>query len=243
MIAFLTSSPTGPLDGSRPVDGLDRKNFFVENLQKCWKDNARCLMIAASPDAFEANDEMRAFFENAVKKAGLSVSEFALLDRRNERMTREELHGFDVIFLGGGHVPTQNRFFHEIGLRENLEGYGGMFIGISAGSMNYADTVYAQPELEGESVSPEYVRFLQGLGLTKTMILPHYQMVKDWYLDGRKLYDEITFEDSCGREFLVLTDGSYLLIEDGKESVWGEAYRISDGRIGCICEENGSQSW
>ena len=32
MILFLTSSPTGPLDGSSLVDGLDEKNCFVENL-------------------------------------------------------------------------------------------------------------------------------------------------------------------------------------------------------------------
>ena len=29
MVIFLTSSPTGPLDGSRKVNGLDKKNYFV----------------------------------------------------------------------------------------------------------------------------------------------------------------------------------------------------------------------
>lgn len=243
MIAFLTSSPTGPLDGSRPVDGLDRKNFFVENLKRYWKTDARCLMIAASPDAFAQNEEMTAFFEAAVKKADLSVSAFDLLDRRNADFSIEELQAYDVIFMGGGHVPTQNRFFEEIGLRNKMSGYDGMVIGISAGTMNCADRVYAQPELSGEAVNPEYVRFLKGLGITQTMILPHYQMVKDWYLDGMKLYEDITYADSWGREFLVLTDGSYLLLENGKETVWGEAYRIADGKIGLFCEENCSQSW
>lgn len=40
--------------------------------------------------------------------------------------------------------------------------------------MNRAREVYAQPELEGESVDTEYQRFLDGLGLTELMILPHY---------------------------------------------------------------------
>ena len=35
---FLTSSPTGPLDGRRPVEGLDEMNDFVVNLKKYWKD-------------------------------------------------------------------------------------------------------------------------------------------------------------------------------------------------------------
>jgi len=56
MLVFLTSSPTGPLDGSRKVTGLDKKNYFVENLRKYWKPGAKNLMITATPDAYEQND-------------------------------------------------------------------------------------------------------------------------------------------------------------------------------------------
>lgn len=243
MITFLTSSPSGPLDGSRQVNGLDEKNSFVKNLKSCWKENARCLMITSSPSAYERNDEMTSFFEEAVRKAGLSVSEFGLWDGRMTEFSETELHSYDVIFLGGGHVPTQNQFFRRIGLREKIQGFAGLVVGISAGTMNSADTVYAQPELEGESVDPGYIRFLTGLGLTETMILPHYQIVKDTVLDGKRLYEEITYGDSYGREFLVLPDGSYLLIKDGQESVWGEAYRISDGKISGICGDECCIEW
>lgn len=243
MITFLTSSPSGPLDGSRLVDGLDEKNSFVKNLKKYWKGNARCLMIAAAPSSHEQNDEMTAFFRAAVEKAGLTAAVFDLWDDRSEDVSKETLHSYDVVFLGGGHVPTQNQFFHRIGLKENIQDFEGIVIGISAGTMNTADTVYAQPELEGESVNPAYFRFLRGLGLTKTMILPHYQMVKDFVLDGRRLYEDITYADSYGRRFLVLLDGSYLLIKDGIETVWGEAYQISDGEISRVCEDGCSVEW
>lgn len=237
MIVFLTSSPTGPLDGSRPVDGLDWKNYFVENLRKYWKMDARCLMIAASPDEWERNDEMIGFFGNAVRKSGLDWSAFDLVDSRNGQISREFLHSYDVIFLGGGHVPTENRFFQELGLRSLMEGYEGIVIGISAGTMNSADVVYCQPELEGEAADPNFARYLTGLGLTRTMILPHYQMVKDYWLDGQRLYEDITYGDSFGKQFLVLPDGSYLLIADGRETVWGEAWVISDGKLQKICED------
>lgn len=49
MIVFLTSSPTGPLDHSRAVDGLDDKNKFVENLRKYWKEEMKTLYITAMP--------------------------------------------------------------------------------------------------------------------------------------------------------------------------------------------------
>ncbi len=237
MIIFLTSSPSGPLDGSRKVNGLDEKNHFTEKLKACWTPDARCLMIAASPEAYGQNEEMTAFFGVAVKQAGLTVSAFDLWDARTEDTSAKVLHSYDAVFLGDGHVPTQNRFFRELGLREKMQGFSGIVVGISAGTMNSADTVYAQPELPGESVDPAYERFIPGLGLTETMILPHYQMVKDDELDGKRLYEEITYQDSFGRRFLALPDGSYLLIQDGVETVWGEAYQIADGKIRQICTE------
>ncbi|MDO4298025.1 MAG: Type 1 glutamine amidotransferase-like domain-containing protein [Lachnospiraceae bacterium] len=243
MILFLTSSPTGSLDGSRRVDGLDEKNCFVENLRKYWKKDARCLMITAAPREYDRNDEMTDFFCEAVGKAGLTLRAFDLWDARTEDVSGAVLHSYDVVFLGGGHVPTQNQFFAQISLREKMREFSGIVIGISAGTMNSADTVYAQPELPGESADPAYIRFLPGLGLTETMILPHYQMVKDNELDGKRLYEDITYGDSYGRKFLVLPDGSYLLREDGQETVWGEAYEISDGILRKICEDGHKKIW
>lgn len=239
-IIFLTSSPSGPLDQSRYVDGLDEMNGFVEKLRALWPQDARCLMITASPDAFEQNDEMTGFFRYAVEKAGLSVSAFDLLDRRTPDISSETLLSYQVIFLGGGHVPTQNAYFHQLQLREKLVNYSGILIGISAGTMNCADEVYSQPEEPGEASDPGYQRFLTGLGLTKTQILPHYQMVKDFRLDGQRLFEDITYGDSYGRHFLALPDGSYLLSIDGQETVYGEAYVVADGGIRKICETDQS---
>lgn len=243
MTIFLTSSPTGPLDGSRIVNGLDKKNQFADKLKSLWQPNAKCLMITAFPDNDEENDEMLQFFRNTLEKEEFSYEVFDIWDGRTSDYSEQVLKSYDVIWLGGGHVPTENTFFQQIQLKEKLAGFKGMIIGISAGTMNSAETVYAQPELEGEAINPDYQRFLPGLGLTKTSILPHYQMIKDTRLDGMRLFEDITYGDSMGRRFLALPDGSYLLIEDGKESVYGEAYVIADGRLEKICEENQTVIW
>lgn len=227
---FLTSSPTGDLDGRYQVDGFDERNDFRENLRAVWPDNARCLMITAAPDAYEQNDEMTDFFANAVIKSGMTLACMDLWDNRTTDFSEECLHSYQVIFLGGGHVPTQNTFFTDIHLREKIQDFEGIIIGISAGTMNSADVVYAQPELPGEAIDSDYQKFLEGLNLTKTMILPHYQMVKDNMLDGRRLYEDITYGDSMGREFLALPDGSYVMSRDGRETIHGEAWYIRDGR-------------
>ena len=55
--------------------------------------------------------------------------------------------------------------------------------------------------------------------------------------------EEITFEDSFGKKFLVLVDGSYLMIENGSEIVYGEAYAIADGHMWKLCNEGESVIW
>ena len=188
-------------------------------------------MITAFPDNDAANDEMRGFFENAFASRGLTSSVFHIWDGRTADYSKETLHSYDMIILGGGHVPTQNAFFHKISLREKMEGFDGMVIGISAGTMNSADEVYVQPEEPGEAIDSNFKRTAVGLGLTKVQILPHYQMVKHNYLDGLRLFEDITYGDSYGREFLALNDGSYLMSVDGVESIHGEAYLIKDGEL------------
>ena len=147
-----------------------------------------------------------------------------------------------MILLGGGHVPTQQEFFQQISLADHIWDFSGLIIGISAGTMNCAATVYAQPELSGESIDPDYVRYLPGLALTETMILPHYQMVKDNILDGQRLYEDITFADSADNLFFVLVDGSYIVQQEEGAELFGEAYVIQDGVMGQICEDGESIS-
>ena len=238
MTVFLTSSPTGPLDRSRIVKGFDTKNKLVENLKERWVENARCLLISAAPTEFAMADGMRAHMVESLGISGLSVSVCDIWDDRTVDFSTEVLNSYDVIFLGGGHVPTQNAFFRRISLRGKMAQFEGLVIGISAGTMNSADEVYAQPELEGESVDPAYQRFIPGLGLTKINVLPHYQMIKDTVLDGQRVFEDITYSDSMGREFFALVDGTYIICENGTEAIWGEAYRIADGKMEQICEEN-----
>ncbi len=72
------------------------------------------------------------------------------------------------------------------------------------------------------------------------MILPHYQNMKDNILDGKRLFEEITIPDSFGREFYALSDGSYVRMEHGVATLFGEAYLLKDGVIKKICKTGDS---
>ena len=241
MILFLTSSPCSndvPAGVSLPCV-LDRSNGFVRRLRRVFPQGGNLLVIAAAPEAIEGNDEMPKPFWDVFHHHGLHAGDAAVLDARNAQDAPALVGMSDFIILSGGHVPTENAFFESIRLRELLEGYRGVVMGISAGTMNCAQTVYAQPELEGESVDPDYERFIPGLGLTHINVLPHYQQVKDNILDGRRLYEDITCADSFGHPFFALVDGSYIYIEDGRAELFGEAYLILDGRIRPWCVRGG----
>jgi len=241
--AMLTSS----LGGSCKVNGtwvpsvLIQHNELLDNLKSIWIQNAKVLIISADPGDYQRNDSIYACFKEAFPMSGLSISSIDTCDDRNLNAV-DDLASIDVLVLAGGHVPTQNRFMKQLRLRERLLDFDGIVVALSAGSMNCADLVYAGPELEGEAVDPLFERWITGLGITDINIFPHFQSLRDETLDGLRLIEDITFADSVGHEILALNDGSYLMIDDGQTTLYGEAYMIKDGQQRQICRDGESLS-
>ncbi len=238
MKAILTSSLGGAIkvNGKRIPDVLIQQNGLLDKLKSIWPQDARVLIVCANPDNHEKNDGVYACLKEALPMSGLSVSYLAQCDDRNLDII-ENLPDMDVIILAGGHVPTQNKFMKQLRLKEHLLEFKGIFVAWSAGSMNCAEVVYAGPELEGEALDPLYERWITGLGITNINIYPHFQKLRDEYLDGMRLIEDITFEDSVGHEIIALNDGSYLMIENGQTTLYGEAYRIKDRQLTQLCKD------
>ncbi len=233
MTVFITSSPF--------VEGADRAilsnaNGFVDRIREVLPPCCRCLFVCSSPDRRDLNCQFGADVFSAFADAGIFFSSFAILDAFSAGNAEALVADSDFLVLAGGHVPTQNAFFREIGLRELLEGFGGTIMGISAGSMNSADMVYVQPEEEGES-DPDFPRFVPGLGLTDVNVLPHYQKVRDNILDGLRLFEDITYADSFGHTFFAIPDGSYFYQDDEQLLLFGECYCIHDGILELLTED------
>ena len=226
MICFLTSRIDDPDTGA-----LNPANRFIDELHLRFPDHCRALDICSDPDGWDKTDFYASLTKKMFEDAGFSFEQFYTLDSRNQGLAKKLVQESNLLILSGGHVPTQNLFFKKIRLRELMKDYEGVVIGISAGSMNSADIVYSQPEEAGEAVDPVYQRYLAGLNLTKTNLLPHYQEVKDDVLDGLKIFEDITCPDSMGKTFYAIPDGSYLFIDACKEELRGEAYRVRDGII------------
>lgn len=228
MHVFITSSPY--LDGAdRAI--LNPENRFVERLREALPPFPRVLFVASDPERHDLTCQFGMDTTIAFCQAGITFSSYGVLDGTNADDAADLVHGSDFIVFAGGHVPTQNAFFQEIGLAEIMEDFDGTVMGISAGSMNLAETVYVQPEEEGEGVDPDFERFAPGLGLTDVNILPHYQKVKDNILDDLRLFEDITYADSEDHTFFALPDGSYFYQNDDELLLCGEAYLLRDGEL------------
>ena len=241
---ILTSSPLYD-----ETDTVIPDNNFIEILKDLLPEEVRALYVCSTPDNRELTEEYWQRICRAFTSAGINIVSAMILDRQSDRFAQQLIDKANWIILAGGHVPTQNAYFQEIGLKEKLQGFEGLLMGISAGSMNMADTVYAEPEYELELGDLTYKRWIKGLGITTANILPHYNLNADQELIGQHIYKDIARKDSMKlpeslsegyRGMFVLPDGSFILgdtkgAENGSERpteyLFGEALIIKNGRF------------
>ena len=226
MNLFITSSPY--------IDGADRAilnpdNGFLDRLRTALPEHPRALFICSDPDSHDMTCSFAQDTADAFAEAGMAFRHFDVLDGENAHKAYGLIMHSDFIILSGGHVPTQNAFFRKIRLRHMLRKFHGIVMGISAGSMNMAGTVYVQPEEYGESLDPNFRLFVPGLNLTQVNILPHCQKAMHYELDGKRLYEDITFPHSIGHTFYALPDGSYFYQNEQELLLCGKAYRLKNG--------------
>lgn len=239
MKAILTSSLGGQvkIDGKRIPAKLPETNGLLKCIKDVWKKDSKVMIISGSPEYFDKNDSVLFCLKGAFSLSELGTSEVLMCDERNKEII-ERLPEIDVLILAGGHVPTQNSFMKTIGLKERLQSWDGLLIAWSAGSMNCAEMVYAGPELPGEAIDPNYQRWICGLGITKTNIFPHFETLKDEMLDGMRLIEDITYSDSMGHEIIALNNGSFIVVDNGTEVLYGGAYSIKNGEQRQICTDD-----
>lgn len=229
---FLTSSiNTNKEDefGNKTPIKFENKNHILDNFKKYINKYDNFLYIASDPNDYEKND----LYSSIVFKSfdlTFPFKNYKVLDNRNVKDLRRLVLNADFIYLSGGHVPTQNKFFNDINLKDLLKKNIDVVIcGVSAGSMNTSEVVYSPPEEDGEAVNPKYERYLKGLGLINISINPHYndEVV---ILDNLDVKKDILLPDSKKRCFFAYPDGTYILKANNKVMLYGLSYLFKDGK-------------
>lgn len=244
MTLYLTGSPTRFGEPSFTTD-----NGFLADVKASLAEvtgpgrKPRVLLVSAAPDDKGFTDSVKKGMSDCIHSSGIQTASITMLERHNAKKAEELVKQADWVILCGGHVPTQNKFIHEIGLRELLKEYKGVIMGCSAGSMNCAEDVYSHPEMPGEARDPGYKRWLKGLGLTDINLVPHFEQVRYAQVDGLRLFEDIAFPDSWGHRFYTFRDGGYVKVKDGRATLYGEAFEITRGAMHRISEENKTYSF
>ena len=244
MTLFLTGSPTRFGEPSFTKDNGFLADVKAELAAVTGPGRKpRVLLVSAAPDDKGFTDSVLKGMSECIHSSGIETEQIVMLERCNAAQTPELVQWADWIILCGGHVPTQNKFIHEIGLKALMQGFQGVVMGCSAGSMNCADEVYSHPEMPGEAVDPGYKRWLKGLGLTHIQLIPHFEQVRYATVDGLRLFEDIAFPDSWGHRFYTFRDGGYVKVKNGLSELKGEAFEITRGAMHRISEENKSYSF
>ncbi|MBE5738193.1 MAG: dipeptidase E [Clostridiales bacterium] len=228
--------------GNRFPHQFGNDNGILDMIKSNVKKYDNFLFIASAEDKPEATD-MYAGVTFESFDLTLPFKNYKVLDGRNADKARELIKEADFIYLCGGHLPSQNAFFNNINLKDIIRDTDALIVGASAGSMNCAGTVYCPPELEGESLDPNFQIYLKGLGFTNINILPHYEKYCDAILDDKRYIEDIVLPDSFDIEILFIVDGTYIVCRDGKETIYGLAYRVKDGKIEKVCDVGKSIIW
>ncbi len=238
MVVYLTSSFIPFLD-SDPYNAAPQNCYgFFEDLYKEWPDNAKLLYIPCDPHKTDETQYQMNNLLKALDNNGLKVSDVKIPESRQKNLLPDMVSWADVIYLSGGHAPTQLAFMKKIGLREALLGFDGLVIGLGAGSINAAYSVYLMPELAGEAEDPTFVKFSDGLDLTNIQMIPHSEYMKKKSIDGLDFMKDVVIPDSYGRRFYLVTDGSYFKIKNGKTTFIGVGEIIEDGEVIPLKEGN-----
>ena len=124
MILFLTSSPF--LGFLMPFND---ENEFILRLRRDTTGGRCALFVTSDPEDVPFTEKFAQAVQNSLFRAGIDFPRYRILDGRNKEKTEELVEEADFIILAGGHVPTQNAFFQEIGLKECMKKYQGVVMG------------------------------------------------------------------------------------------------------------------
>ena len=230
---FLTSMTLENMNEISPK--LNNINNFVTQLKKYHRkgfDNF--IYFPSNPLTYDNNDYYANLYFRAFNNSDFRFKNCFLVDNRNYSEVHDIIKDSDIIILGGGELPRQNTFFNNIHLKQELNYYDGIIVGMSAGSMNLADIVFDFPELDEQIGNPNYLR---GLAFTDINIVPHYKLTEKNYIleSGLDAWSTYVLPHSHKINIYALVDGTHILIQSNHAEIFGEAYLVRDSIISRVC--------
>lgn len=222
-------------DGEKIGVSLDTANGFKDRILNLLSDAKNFVFICNESEYIEHNENSARFIFEELIRSGIPFKGYEVLDDRNKDNARDILSNADFVFLQGGIIATQLNFLKEIGFADIMKDSDAVVLGKSAGAMNLQDVVYNYPETNEDIGNPKW---LDGLGYSKYMIIPHFNLDtgNEYCMGDFNLLQDYYIPDSIGHILYGIPNGSYIYLEGGIYTLYGEAYTILDGNVTKICD-------
>lgn len=120
MKCFLTSSLLIP-----NTEEINPANRFFDALKECVLNPCKAVFVCSDPVHHEKTERFAKSIQAAFLSAGFDFNQFTILDSKNQEDAADLISGAELIILAGGHVPTQNRFFAQVGLKTSCNPLAG----------------------------------------------------------------------------------------------------------------------
>ena len=204
--------------------GVDKESGFNDKqsqyLKKDVKNNSKITFIASLFDDYERSDFHSAKILQCFEKIGINFKAYYVIDnRKTKEDMKDYINNSDVVYLMGGSPFLQMESIKKYDLVDILKNRSGITIGVSAGSMNQANSVIYKDDFMDNKIL-EY----EGIGITDITIYPHLDFANNDYM-------EELFEVSKYREIVALPNESFIRIEDGKVNYIGDYYVVGNEKI------------
>ena len=107
----------------------DNLNGFVDRIRNYLGNTINKLVYIASDPADYVKVNMYSdILMKSLELDGFIINEMIKVDNRFNGNIEELIKFADLILLSGGHVPTQNKFFHKINLKKLLKSFDGVVV-------------------------------------------------------------------------------------------------------------------
>ena len=117
---------------------MNQAYAFLDLFKQLTPKQNNFVFVASVENNFAATDiYANVTFESF--KLTFPFKNYTILDGRTSANAKEIIENADFIFLCGGHVPTQNKFFQNINLKALIKNSNALVVG---GILSNAQTIY-----------------------------------------------------------------------------------------------------
>lgn len=198
-------------------NGFDDKTAELFR-KKISRRNKFAFVASEFEKLYEKTDNYFRHFLKLFEEKEIYFEESCVVDGR---MTAEEAQKAvaeaDVVWLSGGDTPTQFHYFQKYGLDSVIKQHDGVIIGMSAGSINMAETAICTL-----SCKHSKQEIYKGLGCVNISVEPHF------------VRSEVSNELlELSRDYVIygLCDNSVIICTKDTAEFVGEIYKLSNGMI------------